>query len=233
MISVVVPAYNERKTISKCLSAIHPQDCELIVVAGGSDGTAKVAKKYGRVIKDTKCIGAGAARNIGAAAAKGSVVLFTDGDTVVPPGWVEAYREVFRDKQVVAAGGVVEPLGGGVVDGFVFKLNQDWLYRFTAVFGLYQLSGNNCGYRKNEFLAEKGFDEGMSMLEDTELPMRMKKRGKVVVDRGICVRTSPRRMRENGYLATGIGFVKEYFSWLVLGRKPRRGYFASAKAKSY
>jgi len=233
MISVVVPAYNEEKTISKCLSAIAGQDCELITVVGGSDGTAKAAKKYGKVIEDTACKGAGAARNLGAKAAEGSIVLFTDGDTIVPADWVGDYGRVFEDRGVVAAGGAVKPLGGTWVDKAVYKINQDWLYRATAALGFYQLSGNNCGYRRKAFLAEKGFDEGMSMLEDTELPARMKKRGRVVFDAGITVSTSPRRMREKGYLRVGAGFIVEYFNWLVLGRKPMRKYFASAKGKSY
>ena len=228
MISVVVPAYNERETISKCLKALAAQECELITVVGGSDGTALVAKKYGRVIKDNACRGAGAARNLGATAAKGNVVLFTDGDTLVPENWVKEYAKAFSDKSVVAAGGAVRPLGGSPKDKIVYKINQDWLYRVTAMLGFYQLSGNNCGYRRKEFLALGGFDEEMSMLEDVELPTRAKKMGKVVFVHGAAVETSPRRMRKKGYLAVGVGFLVEYFQWLVLGRKPRRKYFASS-----
>ncbi len=231
MLSVVVPAYNEEKTISKCLRRLSGQGCEIIIVVGGSDSTAKIAKRYGHVIKDTANRGAGAARNLGAKAAKGDVILFTDADTFVPKSWAKQYAEVFKDKRVVAAGGVVRPIGGGLIDKVMFKVNQDWLYWLGSLVGLYQFSGSNCGYRRKEFLKVGGFDEKMSMLEDTELSFRIK--GKKVFKRDIAVRTSLRRMKKVGYLRLWLRFVLGYVGWLALGRKPKRPYFASAQhAKS-
>jgi len=232
MITAVVPAYNEEKTISLCLSSLAGQKgCEIITVAGGSDRTAAIAKKYGKVILDKANRGAGHARNLGARAAKGEVVLFTDADTTVSRDWIQSYERVFRDKAVVAAGGIVKPLGGSLIDRIIFFANQDFLYRLTALFGFYQLSGNNCGYRRKELLAAGGFDEEMSFLEDTELPLRMKNRGRVVFDPRITVHTSPRRMHKKGYARVWLQFMAAYAAWLVLGRKPRRSYFASAAAK--
>ena len=226
MFSVVVPAYNEENTISKCLEPLSKQDCELIIVVGGNDNTGKIAQKYGKVIRDRSNAGAGAARNIGVRAARGDVVLFTDADTVVPTDWVEMYRRVFDEGDVVGAGGVVKPLGGRLADRVMFKINQDWLYRLASLLGFHQFSGNNCGYRRKEFLAAGGFDEEMSMLEDTELSLRMK--GKRVLVPSIFVHTSPRRMRGEGYFWLGLGFVLGYVRWLVFGKKPKRAYFASA-----
>lgn len=231
MFSVVVPAYNEKEAIAECLEPLAKQKCELIIVVGGSDGTEKIASGYGRVIQDNANKGAGAARNIGAKAASGDVVLFTDADTVVPGDWVSQYREVFKDRKIVAAGGVVKPRGGSLVDWAIFKINQDWLYFFGSLFGFYQFSGNNCGYRRKEFLAAGGFDEEMSMLEDTELSLRI--RGKKVFRRSIFVHSSPRRMRKVGYTRLWLGFARGYVRWLIFGKKPKRAYFASAgKAKS-
>ncbi len=226
MISVVVPAYNEEQTISKCLKVIASQNCELIIVVGGNDKTNQIAKQYGTVLKDKKNIGAGAARNQGAKAAKGDIILFTDGDTIVPQNWIKEYKKVFLNKNVVAAGGIVKPLEGSLLDKLIYGLNQNWLYKLTALIGLYQLSGNNCGYRKKTFL---GFDEEMSFLEDTELPMRMKKLGNVKTV-GIPVWTSPRRMKK-GYFTVWIQFMKAYFNWFILGKKPKKEYFASSKTK--
>lgn len=228
MISVVVPAYNEEKTISKCLEVISAQECELIVVVGGTDNTAKVAKKYGKVVLDKKCSGAGPARNIGAKLAKGDVILFTDGDTLVPLNWVEKYNKVFSDENVVAVGGIVKPLEGSLIDRIVYKINQDWFYRLTALVGFYQLSGNNCGYRRKGFLSVGGFDEELTMLEDTELPLRMKALGRIISIGSIFVETSPRRMNENGYFRVWIKFMGAYLKWFVLGQKPKEKYFASA-----
>ncbi len=229
MISVVVPAYNEKTTISKCLKSIASQNCELIVVVGGDDGTAAIAKKYGKVVKDKSCNGAGPARNQGAKIAKGEIVLFTDGDTLVPENWVASYAHVFADTSVVGVGGIVNRMGGSFVDGIVYRMNQDWLYRLTALFGFYQFSGNNCGYRRKAFLEQNGFDEELTMLEDTELPLRMRKAGKLIFDKSLFVETSPRRMGERGYLRVWLKFMKVYLKWFLLGQKPQEKYFASAK----
>lgn len=65
------------------------QGAEVIVVAG-DEATRKAARELDvcdQVVPD-KGTGAGAARNRGAEAASGDVLLFTDADTKVPPTWV-------------------------------------------------------------------------------------------------------------------------------------------------
>lgn len=87
-LSVVIPVSNERKTILRVLkevSQLHPQ-MEVIVVANGSqDGTRELALRAGaRVISYEHCLGHDVGRSIGANYAKGDIILFTDGDIVLP-----------------------------------------------------------------------------------------------------------------------------------------------------
>jgi glycosyltransferase involved in cell wall biosynthesis len=232
VISVIVPAYNEEEAIKECLESIKKgtyQDFELITVVGGNDRTFDIASKYGNAFHDNKSKGAGPARNRGAERAKGDILVFTDADGAVNPDWLAKYAEAFKDKRVVAAGGPVRPTNGGIVDKIFFKLNQDWGYRFTAFFRIYQFSGQNCAYRKDVFLKIGGFNEKMSMLEDTELSNRMSKKGKCVHIKDNWVESSPRRFHKKGYLRVLLQFVKNYFVILVLHRLPREAYFASAK----
>jgi len=86
-VSVIIPAMNEARTIAKAIAAargIHPR-CEVIVVANGSaDGTAEIARSCGAlVISYAEPLGHDVGRSIGAEAAKGEILLFTDGDLIL------------------------------------------------------------------------------------------------------------------------------------------------------
>lgn len=88
IVSVIIPVKNERKTIGRVLrqlGRLH-RHIEVIVVANGSkDGTMRIAKQMGaRVIAFPEALGHDVGRAIGAAAASGQVILFTDGDIVIP-----------------------------------------------------------------------------------------------------------------------------------------------------
>src|SRR5687768_12318952 len=80
-ISVIIPAWNAEKVLPRCLDAInasshHPH--ELIVVDDRStDRTAEIARgRAGTVLQTQAQSGPGAARNLGARASSGDVLLF-------------------------------------------------------------------------------------------------------------------------------------------------------------
>jgi glycosyltransferase involved in cell wall biosynthesis len=96
-ISVIIPAYNIREYIGKCLDSVLAQDLtdknmmEIIAVDDGStDGTAEVldgyAAKDGRIhVIHKENGGVSAARNDGIAAARGKYIFFFDGDDFEEP----------------------------------------------------------------------------------------------------------------------------------------------------
>lgn len=86
-VSVIIPAMNEAATIARVIAGargVHPR-CEVIVVVNGSaDNTADIALSLGaHVILFEQPLGHDVGRCIGAEAAKGEVLLFTDGDLVI------------------------------------------------------------------------------------------------------------------------------------------------------
>lgn len=90
-ISIIIPAYNCSKTISKCLESIFNQefkDFEVIIVDDGSKEDLKpFIKPYEDRIKYFKQEnnGAPSARNAGYREAKGEYVIFCDSDIIMRP----------------------------------------------------------------------------------------------------------------------------------------------------
>ncbi len=109
--SVIICTRNGRDRIGACLEAIRKMDgggFETIVVDDGStDGSADfVAKNFPwtRLVRLEPC-GLSSARNIGAAAAKGEVLAFTDDDCEPDREWIARLRRTFQERIFAAAGG--------------------------------------------------------------------------------------------------------------------------------
>lgn len=88
MVSIIIPAFNEKKTISEIVKSVidHPKVKEVMVVDDGStDGTEAVAAGAGaRVLRLENNGGKAGAMDAGVESATSDVVLFLDGDVV---GW--------------------------------------------------------------------------------------------------------------------------------------------------
>lgn len=96
VISIIIPVWNSERRIVMALDAIARQTVprdrfEVIVVDNGStDGTAAAARRFDFVqVLSEPVPSSYRARNRGLAAARGTYVLFTDGDCVPDPDWVE------------------------------------------------------------------------------------------------------------------------------------------------
>ncbi len=114
--SVIVCTRNGRERIGACLEAFHDsqrksgnhENDEILVIDDGSaDGTAEFVEKnfpWVRLIVLAPC-GLSAARNAGAAAARGEIFAFTDDDCVPDMEWLTRLRPFFQQGHFAAAGG--------------------------------------------------------------------------------------------------------------------------------
>lgn len=229
--SVVVPARDEGLRLERTLDSLTRQDfdgtLEVIVVASEAE-TRSVARCHpvvDRVLVDDTRNGPGAARNQGAAAATGAVLLFTDADTVVPPPWVRHHWRHYATPSVVGVGGPLRPLADDIRHRMLFRVLSDWWYRVSWPVGFVQQPGCNCSVRRSTFGAIGGFDDSLSFLEDTDLSLRLREKGSVVYDHTCPVATSPRRQEQEGYLALFLAYLVGYLEYVISGLSPTREHF--------
>src|SRR3989449_6225707 len=119
-VSVVVCAYNAERTMDACLESLRTlnyPDYEVIVVNDGStDATLAITERHKAVydadpggprmvIVSQENKGLWIARNVGAAAAMGEIVAYTDSDCVPDPDWLAFMVYTFVRSGFVAVGG--------------------------------------------------------------------------------------------------------------------------------
>ena len=186
-ISVVIPAYNSADTLPACLQALQAQTFpsdryEIIVVDDGStDDTAKVARDSGVQVMSQPNAGQAAARNRGARAARGDILLFTDADCMPAPDWIEQMMAAFADPDVAGAKGVYRTQQRELVARFVQVEYEDKCDRMRAQEMIDFVDTYSAGYRRDVFWSAGGFDESFRIDEDQELSFRLAKAGHQLV----------------------------------------------------
>ncbi len=108
MLTIIITAYREEKTIGRAIEAFLAQDLapdyELVVVCP-DDETAAVVVKYAATNSRIRCLrdeaeGKPAALNLALSAAKGELVVLSDGDVYIGPGAVDVLLGAFDDQRV-------------------------------------------------------------------------------------------------------------------------------------
>ncbi len=184
-LSVIVPVHNGGEKFRRCLErlkAASPQPDELIVVADGdSDGSWRIAEEFGaRVIRLEKAGGPARARNAGARAARGDVLVFLDADVACVPDLFRRIGETFEREPKIAA------VFGSYDDA---PAEANFLSQYKNLFHHYvhQTSREEastfwagCGAtRRDIFLTLGGFDETYRQpsIEDIEFGYRLRRAG--------------------------------------------------------
>ncbi len=112
--SVIIPVYNRPDELSELLDSLSAQprtaDFEVIVVDDGSSEPCRDVAQTHQGLLDISYFfipngGPGAARNYGAARAKGEYLIFLDSDTIVPEGYFDAVERGLAATVTDAFGG--------------------------------------------------------------------------------------------------------------------------------
>lgn len=100
-VSVVIPHFQDQSGLDAVLAGLAaqtlPEPVEIIVADDGSAVAPRVPAGVQVVRQEDRGFRAAAARNLGAAAARGEILAFLDGDTVPEPGYLAAVVETLRD----------------------------------------------------------------------------------------------------------------------------------------
>lgn len=113
LISIIVPVYNERKYLEKCVCSIMEQtyqNLEIILVDDGStDGTEHICDALADTDKRIKVIhktngGLSSSRYTGLQNATGEWLMFVDDDDVISPFMIETFLENIDDSVDIVSG---------------------------------------------------------------------------------------------------------------------------------
>lgn len=129
----------------------------------------------------------GGARQVGVENAHGEYIAFTDSDCIPDKKWLENLLKEFQD-DIVGVGGGIKNIGTGIweesialaLDTFLGSANsvQDRVLKNRGV--VPSISGCNSMYRRKDLLDIGGFNVTYMLNEDTDINLRLQKRGKIL-----------------------------------------------------
>jgi len=192
-ISVIVPVGTGSRLVAevvRVLLAADPPPGEVVVVDDRvADGSvAGLPRAEGvRLVANDGGPGPAGARNAGARAARGPLLLFVDADVFVPPD-IFARLAAAYGEGVDGVVGVEAELAGGY--NFASQYKNLWMrYTYLVLPRLVDLFYTSCAsLRKEVFQAVGGFDEGYARpsVEDTAFGRELASRGaQIVLDKTI------------------------------------------------
>ncbi|MDY0042803.1 MAG: glycosyltransferase [Desulforhabdus sp.] len=236
--SVIVPAYNAQSTLPLCLDALSWQtvprkEYEIIVVDDGStDDTAKAAEGFDVRYFYQPNQGPACARNRGAEAARGAVILFTDSDCIPARDWIAQMAKPFEDPETVAVKGAYQTSQKELMARFAqleFEDRYDLLRTYSRID---MIDTYSAAFRKVVFMQVGGFDTNFPQAnnEDTELSYRLSAAGCRMVfnPEAIVVHRHPDNLIK--YLRTK--FRRAYWRMIVYRRFPKKAFKDSYTPKS-
>jgi len=170
-VSVVIPTRNEAQQVAAVLQAL-PPEVELVVVDASDDGTDRLVEalrpRRTQVIRSAA--GIAAARQIGAQAATGEWLLFSDADVRFEEGF---FARLPSRLDGDAFYGLKRATARYPRYGPWFNAAQ----RLLHALGVPAASGSNMAVRRTVFESVGGFRQDLPVNEDTELMMRIARRG--------------------------------------------------------
>lgn len=196
-ISIVIPVLNEAKIIQTTLEQLPAENLiEVIVVDGGSeDKTVEIAKALSCKVIHSQQAGRAYQMNLGAAAARGEILLFLHADTYLPANYLEIVQETLAKPQTVA-GAFELAIAGQQKLLRLIEAAVNWRSRFLSL-----PYGDQALFLKASTFGQLGGFANLPIMEDFELVRRLQRQGKIQIAPAKVI-TSNRRWQTRGILKT-------------------------------
>lgn len=212
MISIIVPVYNEEKTIKQLLDSFsYNNGCEVIVVDGKSkDRTLELAGQYPvrtAVSKRNRAL----QMNEGARKARGDILLFLHADCFLEAGALDEIKRHLDNGDI--GGCLSQRIDSKRIIYRSIEASGNIRARLSKVF-----YGDQAIFVKRDVFLRMGGFSNVWIFEDIIFSKKLRKEGRVcVIDKKIY--SSPRRWENNGILkATFINWIMTI--GLLLGISP-------------
>jgi glycosyltransferase involved in cell wall biosynthesis len=194
LVSFIVPVYNMKKTLEKCLQSIINQNFpknkfEIIVVDDHSiDNSFSIAKrvlkgskvKY-KLLRNPKNMKISFTSNRAINASSGKFIAYIDSDAFLERNWLKNILLEMRDKKVGAVAGFIKTGNPEFIWSRLAGYELEWRYAQLKSNFVDHVSTTNTLYRKEalESVKEnnKYFDESLFYGLDTDVSNRLKMKG--------------------------------------------------------
>lgn len=185
-LSVIIPVYKGGDSFRSCMKAmshLEPAPEEIIVVAdGGFDAGQQPEEQPGvKIIETPSRNGPARARNIGAQAAQGDIILFIDADVVVRHDIIKRVKDIFFNDHELTA--LIGSYDDSPDQKNFLSQYRNLLHHYVHQSGKEDASTfwGACGaVRRDVFLKLGGFNEKLyrqPAIEDIEFGYRLKQKG--------------------------------------------------------
>ncbi len=185
-VSIVIPNRNGAATLDACLAAAcasrAPRFEVLVVDDASDDGSVEIARRHPcRLVRLAEHGGVSKARNAGARAATGDLLLFIDADCLLAPDAVSAARAAYGDRDDLVLGGTYTPV----------PADRDFFSRFQSAF-IHHFETKRAApdyvaahamlvdaglFRQSDGFIEGSFIGVAASVEDVELSHRLRRAG--------------------------------------------------------
>jgi len=203
MISVIIPAYNEEKSlpnlVSHILTVTSNREIEIIISDGGSsDRTVELVSELGVLVVKSPKKGRASQMNYGATIAKGDVLYFLHADTKPPDTFID---DIIGSIKIGYQSGCFQ---------LAFDRNHPllnfyaWFTKFDIDF--FRFGDQSLFIKKALFKKLGGFDENLIVMEDQMFVKRIKRQADFEILKSEIV-TSSRKYKEVGIIKLQLVFT--------------------------
>lgn len=226
--SVVIPAYNAAARIVDVLQALAQQTqppAQIIVADDGSgDATADVAEKAGATVLRLPHGGPAKARNAGAKAANGEIIVFIDSDCISQPDFLEKLTAPLKSGDADTAKGAYKTRQKSPAARFAQLEFEERYARLSRQPRIDFVDSYAMAIRKSMFDESGGFDGSFPRAdnEDVDLSYRLGKLGArmVFVPDAVVFHQHPQSWLR--YFRTKVG--RGYWRFKVYAQYPAKAF---------